>query len=141
LARPACLALVLLAFPGAAQATLSWSGPIELNSGSGFYSLACASGTQCTAVDGHGQEVTFDPSSPGTTTPTTIDSGNVLHGVACPSSTQCTAVDYYNGEELTFNPSSPGAPTPTTIDSGNYLTSVACPSTTQCTAVDSNGQG
>jgi hypothetical protein len=80
--------------------------------------------------------VTFDPSSPGTPTPTpiTIDSDSGVFGVACPSITQCTAVDG-NGQEVTFDPSSPGTPTPITIDSG-VLHSVACPSSTQCTAVD-----
>jgi hypothetical protein len=141
-ARPVALAvaLALLVFPGAAQATLSWSGPIELYSGFGSYSLACPSGTQCTAAQDGGKQVTFNPRSPGTPAPATIDAGNGVFALACPSSTQCTAVDAH-GQEVTFNPSSPGTPTPAAIDSGNVLHGVACPSSTQCTAVDYyNGQ-
>ena len=62
--------------------------------------------------------MTFDPTSPGTPTPTTIDSTNYLDGVACPSTSQCTAVDG-DGQQVTFDPTSPGTPTPTTIDSTN----------------------
>jgi hypothetical protein len=130
--------LALLAFPAAAQATLSWSAPISIDQGGTFMlkSIACPSSTQCTAVDHEGQEVTFNPQSPGTPTPIAVDSGSVLTRVACPSSTQCTAVDEV-GQEVTFNPQSPGSPTPTQIGGFRVPLSIACPSVTQCTAVDS----
>ena len=103
--------------------------------------VACPSTSQCTAVGGMDQ-VTFNPSAPGTPTPTKVDSGTFafLFGVACPSTSQCTAVDGA-GQEVTFNPSAPGTPTPTTIDATNRLSGVACPSTSQCTAVDIPGPG
>ena len=100
--------------------------------------MACPSVSQCTAVDSGGREVTFNPTAPGTPTPTTIDpGGNGLTGVACPSASQCTAVDGVRGQ-VTFNPTAPGTPTPTPIDS-NGATGVACPSASQCTVIDPGG--
>ena len=72
----------------------------------GLNGVACPSTTQCTAVDANGQQVTFNPNSPGTPTPTTIDVSDLI-GVACPSAVQCTAVDGF-GKAVTFNPTSPG---------------------------------
>ena len=37
--------------------------------------------------------MTFDPTDPGTTTPTAIDTGHSLYAVACTSVSQCVAVD------------------------------------------------
>jgi len=132
--------LLFVALPQAASASLSWSGPITLdhNAQTKLDAVACPSTSECTAVDLAGRQVTFDPTSPGTPTPTTIDSTNPLYGVACPSASQCTAID--SGQEVTFDPTSPGTPTPTTIDSTNGLEGVACPSTSQCTAVDFEGR-
>jgi hypothetical protein len=100
--------------------------------------VACPSATQCTAVDNPGQQVTFDPASPGTPTPTTIDTGHSLAGVVCPSATQCIAVDN-TGRQVTFDPASPGTPTLTTIDPNSTLTAIACVSADECTAVDATG--
>ena len=84
--------------------------------------------------------MTFNPTAPGTPTPTTIDGTQLLTAVACPSTSQCTAVDT-KAQQVTFNPRAPGTPTPTTIDTGlAQLDGVACPSTSQCTAVDIKGQ-
>jgi hypothetical protein len=137
---------VLGAEPAIASATLSWSGAVAVDQAAGLSlnGVACPSGNQCTAVDGSGQEVTFDPSAPGTARSVIIDAGVWLSGVACPSSVQCTAVDG-RGQEVTFNPSvdpaAPGgAPTRRTIDGDHYLVGVACPSSSQCTAVDASGQ-
>ena len=91
---------------------------------------------ECTAVDEDGNEVTFDPISPGNPTPTSIDD-NGLFAVACPSPSQCTAVDD-RGDQVTFDPSSPGSPTGTEVDYSE-LSAVACPSTSECTAVDGEG--
>jgi hypothetical protein len=103
--------------------------------------VACPSVAQCTAVDGAGQEVTFDPRAPGNPTPIYISQNVVFFGgfnaVACPSVASCTAVDRF-GREVTFKPNAPGSPTPTTVDSVS-LRAVACPSSTQCTAVDESG--
>ena len=117
-----------------------WSGPIVLDqTGQVLTDVACPSASQCTAVDTGGHQVTFNPTAPGTPTPTTIDAGHWLTGVACPSASQCTAVDT-EGHQVTFNPTAPGTPTPTTIDAGHWLKAVACPSVEQCTAVDTEGQ-
>ena len=126
--------------PAASLAQLSWSRPaaIDENGQHSLSGVACPSAAQCTAFDFSGQQVTFDPASPGTPTPTALDA-NGLDGVACPSATQCTAVDF-SGQQVTFDPASPGTPTPTTIDASNFVVGVACPSATQCTAVDNNGQ-
>ena len=160
-------ALLFVALPQAASASLSWSGPITIDPGgsgyAGHYTLlsgvACPSTVQCTAVDARGQELTFDPASPGTPTPITVSdsypagyspggeyypAGNYgLEAVACPSTSQCTAVEYdyleppYVARQVTFDPATGLVITPpTTIDDGGTMKSVACPSTSQCTAVD-----
>jgi hypothetical protein len=161
-------ALLCVALPQAASASLSWSGPITIDPGGGYaghYTLlsgvACPSTVECTAVDARGQELTFDPASPGTPTPTTISgsypsgeargenypAGNYgLEAVACPSTSQCTAVEWdyreppYVGRQVTFDPETGLVITaPTTIDDGGTMKAVACPSTSQCTAVDYDG--
>ena len=136
-------AWLLLALPQSASASLSWSGPIAIDSGESLYAVACPSASQCTAVAGAVGEVTFDPASPGTPTPTTIDGGSgfYLLGMACPSTSQCTAVDD-GGQQVTFDPASPGTGifTTTYIGGDGDPTGVACPSTSQCTAVDDEGQ-
>jgi hypothetical protein len=100
--------------------------------------VACPSTQQCTAVGGT-EEVTFNPSEPGSVTPAMVDSGGEgLSSVACPSTTQCTAVDSL-GEAVTFNPTAPGTPTPAKV-SKTGLTSLACPSEQECVAVDTAGQ-
>lgn len=121
---------------GATSTTISPSQQIDSGApaGNGLDSVACPSISQCTAVDGRGAEVTFNPASPGTPTPVVIDPGAKLADVACPSASQCTAVDF-SGAEVTFNPTAPGTPTPVKVDSGGGLFAVACPSVSQCTAV------
>lgn len=101
--------------------------------------LACPSVSQCTAVDGNGREVTFNPTAPSTPTPAAIDGTESLSAVACPSVSQCAAVDG-NGREVTFDPAAPESPTPTMIDGASRLWSAACPSVSQCTAVDGDGR-
>jgi hypothetical protein len=112
--------------------------PVTISSGDSFYTLACPSSSQCTAVTGSGKEVTFDPAAPAGRTSATVDSSTV-YGLACPTVTQCTAVDF-SGQEVTFNPKSPGSPTPKTVDGTAGLNAVACPSTSLCVAVDNNGE-
>src|ERR1700733_1520302 len=82
----AALCAVACWLPAASLAQLSWSKPaaIDDNGHQALGGLACPSATQCTAFDFSGQQVTFDPSSPGTPTPTPVDA-NGLGGVACPS--------------------------------------------------------
>lgn len=132
--------LALLALPAAAHASLSWSPAIAVDThaaGTALDGVACPATSQCTAIDGHGREITFNPQSPAGATGSVVGS-SALTGIACPGATQCTAVDI-QGQQITFNPQSPGAPTPTSIDSAGRLLSVACPLATQCTAVDASG--
>jgi hypothetical protein len=100
--------------------------------------VACPSTSQCTAITQDGEEVTFNPTGPGSVDPTTVDAGIAfgysVSGVACPSTSQCTVTDGA-GREVTFSPSVPGTPTPTTIDTGSELVGMACPSRAQCTAL------
>jgi hypothetical protein len=97
--------------------------------------VACPSASQCTAIDGAGREVSFNPTAPGTPSPTTIDGSEVLVTVACPSLSQCTAIDL-TGRALTFNPAAPGTPVSTMIEVGH----LACPSVSRCTAVAGHGE-
>lgn len=125
----------------ATAASVSWSGPIQVDpeaSGIALDRVACPSTTQCTAVDGQGQAVTFNPQAPKGATTITI-SNQTLSGVACPSTTQCTAVDI-NGQEITFDPQSSAGGTPTAVDSGNVPLALACPSDSLCTTVDDSGR-
>ena len=106
--------IVLLAGPtGVARATsVSWSGATSLDrtgAGRSFADIACPSAHQCTAVDADGQEVTFDPTSPGTPTPISVGGAfSMPAAVACPSTGQCTFVGA--GGEVTFDPTSPSTP-------------------------------
>ncbi len=105
----------------------------------GLDAVACASATQCTAVDAGGGVVTFDPVAATAPTAATIDSGNALSAIACPSRAQCTAVDAV-GELFTFNPVALNRPaTVVALARTPRLTAIACPSVSQCTAVSYRG--
>jgi len=132
--------LALLALPAAARASLSWSAGVAVDThaaGTPLDGVSCPTTDQCTAVDGRGREVTFNPQSPAGAAASVVAS-SALTAIACPAATQCTTVDI-QGQQVTFDPQSPGDPTPTSVDSSGKLLSVACPSTTQCTAVDTSG--
>ncbi len=137
------MALLVIA-PGIARADLSWSAGHEVDAtGAGsLLGVACVPGGDCTAVDGVGRVVTFNPNAPNASgvTPTLIDTGGSLQAIACPSSSQCTAVDS-TGDEITFNPQSPSSETLLNVGVTDRLVGVACPSTTECTAVDLGGYG
>jgi hypothetical protein len=133
--------LAVLALPASASASLSWSGPTAVDpqaAGIALTRVACPSTTQCTAVDGRGQEVTFNPQAPKNPSPVVI-STHVLSGISCPSTTQCTAIDVA-GQEMSFNPQSATGASPVEGDAGEVPLALACPSATQCTAGDANGQ-
>ena len=132
---------LVVAPPVASAAARSWSAPISLDKTGGqqaLYGVACPSATQCTAVDSIGQQVTFNPTSPGTPIPTTISASSAQGSVACPSTSQCTAIE--GTAEVTFNPTAPGIPASVTIDPTQAMTHIACPSTSQCTATDQNSR-
>jgi len=92
--------------------------------------------SQCIAVDNDGQELTFDPASPGTATSTTIDGANALNGVACMSASDCVAADGA-GRAIQGDPNS-GIWTVEPILGANAFHSVSC-SSSQCVAVDAAG--
>ena len=121
---------------------------VDPATGNGATSVSCPATTQCTVVDGSGNEVTFDP------TTGTVDAagvapleGDVASGlgvmtsVACATTARCTAVDA-SGNAVSFAPAT-GAVTTTAgaVDpTGGGLESVACPADgSQCVAVDLDG--
>jgi hypothetical protein len=111
-------------------------------------SVSCPSTGQCTAVDGLGDEVTFNPATgsavyPLMRGPQFVDDQQIdLASVACPSVSQCTAVDG-NGRVMTFDPADALSPSgaavvPVSIDS-TFPEGIACPSVDQCTVLDNTG--
>ena len=94
--------------------------------------VACPSATQCIAVDQSGQQVTFDPASPGTPTPTSIDPNSVLNAIACVSADECTAVDT-TGHETTARAISTTslACSPSSVKTGTATTCTATVTDTQ----------
>jgi hypothetical protein len=125
---------------------------VDPATGNGVSSVSCPSTTQCTVVDGSGNETTFDP-----TTGTTAGAGvtalegdglaaglGVLTSVACPTTTTCTAVDL-TGNEVGFDPATGAVSAAGVValdPDGNGLESVSCPTSAAvqgCTAVDLDG--
>src|SRR6202043_1538962 len=103
------------------------------DSGNALKSIDCVSTTQCTAVDGKGNEVTFDPTTGNLTGAlTSIDTnggtGVALSSVSCPSASVCTAVDGI-GNEVTFAPTATPAPSLKSIAATTFIAAVSCPST------------
>jgi hypothetical protein len=110
--------------------------------------VACPSHSECVAGNEAGQEVTFNPISPGKPTPISILPAGDRSGVAaiaCPSVRQCTATLTLalngNADAVTFNPVSPRTTTPATFASGGSgpagnWRGISCPALNQCTAVD-----
>jgi hypothetical protein len=149
IATSAVLFVVLLAAAGAQADSFTWLGPTSLIATGGHKALSAVSCTstgqpgtsQCTTVDGSGQEVTFDSATGTIISRQTVDLGLglVVSSVSCPSSTQCFAVDN-GGNELAFDPQN-GA----TIEAGlnhidaSGLTALSCTSGTACVAVDTAG--
>lgn len=106
------------------------AGNINPDGGS-LYGVACPSPTQCTGVDDGGQEVTFNPTSPGTPTP--VDDVTDSFDVACPSLSVCVAG---GSEEKEFEPASPSVTTQAVPDeTASSFAGIACPATDQCTGV------
>ncbi len=140
----ACAALLAPAEAGAAP--LQWSGAVTLDNDGGtaqLSSIACPSSTQCTGLDGIGQETTFNPGSPAAFAVRQIDVGADLAAIACPTTTECVAIDgaaqgSQVGDELTFDPASRGTPVADSIDTAE-LVGLACPGASQCVAIDDAG--
>ena len=90
-------------------------------------------------MDDVGQEVTFDPTAPGTPTPIDVDSDFALSaGVVCPSMVQCMTGDEA-GYVITFDPADPADAAQADIDDGEVLSSLSCPSASECVAADEGG--
>jgi hypothetical protein len=106
-------------------------------SGNELDAIACPSLARCTAVDTLGNEVTFNPRSPGRAKLRVIDRGGSLSAVGCPSVAECVAVDAL-GQALTGDPAG-GTWAVEPIAGATPLTGVRCPSTAECVAVDSAG--
>jgi hypothetical protein len=143
------LALLFLPTPAVASAQLSWSSPLVLDQSGRqeLVSVACASTSQCTAVDFVGQEVTFNPSAPGNSTSapifpsvcTSIFFCRSTSTDTCISATECVA-GTTNGMEVTFDPASGQKLGSASIDSGNpFISSIACPAANECVVVDEGG--
>ena len=109
-------------------------------SGQAFTRMACASSSDCIAVNG-------SASAPRTTTDAsgasaawqalTIagDGDNGLAAIACPSTSLCVTGDD-NGRVLTFDPATgrPRKVTTATLDLGANVGAIACPTAQQCVA-------
>jgi hypothetical protein len=131
---------------GSARAdAFTWLGPTSLVSTGGsrlLPTVSCPSTSQCTTVDGKGEQLTFNPSSGAILTRSAIDVGSIpVLALSCPSTAQCSAVDN-GGSEITFDPATGAgnAAGRKSLDPTNHLTGVSCVSGTRCTAVDSDGQ-
>jgi hypothetical protein len=128
---------------GSARAdAFTWLGPTSLISIGGNQALptvSCPSTSQCTTVDGKGQQITFNPSTGAILTRSAVDIIGIVSSVSCPSTAQCSAVDN-GGNEITFSPTT-GAINQAgraNID-GHHLISVSCVSGARCSAVDDHG--
>jgi hypothetical protein len=136
----------VLAPASAAAAPLGWSAPVTLDDNGGtaqLSSVACPLSTQCSALDGIGQETTFNPRIPGAYAVHQVDVGADLVAIACPSAAECVAIDGSQqgseiGDEIAFDPVSPGTPAAHSIDTAP-LVGLACPATSQCVAIDDAG--
>ena len=136
---------------GQATTLTNLSGtPVAIDRDAFFNDVDCISATQCEAsVRGgtsfqafgdQGQLLTFDPTAPGTPTPTTF--ANKAIGVtACSSATRCTSdssdATAYVDTLAGYDPASPSAQT--LHDSGGYVGAMDCPSASLCLAGGSNG--
>ena len=156
-----CTALTRTAqvtFNPQALATPASASPAVPISASSATALACPSTGLCVAVSGDTQEVSFDPTSPGTPTPVSLMkyAGDQRMGsyelvdVACSSATQCTTLTDY-ATEITFDPAQPTAAVSGPVDpvikqaaaSDSpdlvYPAGLACQSASQCVMLDTQG--
>ena len=102
--------------------------------------VACPTATQCIAVDSNGQQVTFNPASPGTPTPTSIDPNSILNAIACVSAEECTAVDQ-TGHETSARATSTTslACSPSSVRTGTATTCTATVTDTQSSGATPTG--
>ena len=141
-ARVALATALALAVPSVAAGRLSWTGPLGMgfHAGQQLSGIACPAVHQCTAVDIYGEQVTFDPSAPGSATPVAVDPGGYLTGLDCPSVSECVAVDL-EGRAVVFDPTQAARGHVVLIDPGDPsgLDGIACPSVSECAAISYYG--
>jgi hypothetical protein len=132
-------AVAMPVFASENSSRASQSGSLAL------YELSCPSTRQCTAIDGMGREITFNPQSPRAR-PAHHKVLNYASSLSCPSTSLCVVVNGLNpGHAVAFAPRSgqilkafklPNLNTGT-IDGNNAL---ACVGVNQCTAVTFEGE-
>lgn len=136
--------LTVVVAASAAADSFTWVGPNALLGTGGSRALptvSCPTTSQCTTVDGSGEQITYNPSTGTVATRTAIDGIGTVSSISCPSTAQCTAVDN-GGNEITFDPitGAINSAERNTVDVGFHVTGVSCPSGTLCAAVDNHGQ-
>lgn len=130
--------------PGSPRPTFAVPLPIITNSvegGQATQQIACPSTSQCTAVGDDGQEVTFNPHSPGNPTAFAVTRRLPYSGmIACPSVTQCTVVSA--NRAVTFNPRAPLHRSPIRLAGGvdTLDGELACPAARQCSVIVGDGR-
>jgi len=129
----------LVTFSPAAPGGASVDSNFESNLGSPstLEGVACASSTQCTAIDYSGYALTFNPASPGSPTPLNLNTSQTFN-VSCPATNECVVMAFGEAEQ-TFDPNGPAPTTSRTVVDANFIDDMTCPSTTQCTVVDDGG--
>jgi len=113
----------------------AWSGQLEppANGTTGdFAGVSCASASFCVAIDGDGNEVTWDGSSWSTGTHV---SDTWPNSVSCPSPTFCMIADTTGGV-ATFDGTNWSAPDEIDSSVNHDLVSVGCGSSQLCAAAD-----
>jgi hypothetical protein len=134
----------LAAAPAGAAPSLSWSGPLEVDSGHKPTGISCPSATLCVAIDEAGRAlIGTRPASSGawSWSPFAIDGGRALRAISCPSTALCVAVDDEGRALVGVDPSvGPGSWSAVPIDGTTPLRSVSCASNTLCVAVDEQGE-
>ena len=99
--------------------------------------IACPSTSQCTANDGVGNEVTYDPTTPPSLA-VAVDDPGLLVAVSCAAATQCTALDR-SGQETTFNPASPGQVSVASVTAAGAAANISCPTLHVCVVASVTG--
>ncbi len=101
--------------------------------------LACASASQCTAVEPNGTAVTFAPTGAGAVTTTRPMRSTGTHAIVCPSTASCAEADG-TGHVAVFAPRRTSAKAATfTVAGAQGQTTVACPSAHECVAETFHG--
>lgn len=96
--------------------------------------LACASATQCTAVEPSGAAVTFNPIGAGAVTHTKPLAADGTIAITCPSTASCVEADAA-GDVAVFAPRRAAAKAASfTVTGAQSQTTVACPSAAECVA-------